>query len=70
MRREEDDLKQRNGGQAGGLVLTDTDTYGGVSDLADEVICVPRYVGGGKRRGIASEKAGRGRFLVRGIYQD
>ena len=36
---EEEVLWPRNGDQEGGLVLSETDTYGGGSDLADEDIC-------------------------------
>lgn len=40
---EEEVLWPRNGDQEGGLVLAETDTYGGVSDLADEDICEPSW---------------------------
>lgn len=38
---EEEFLWPRNGDQEGDLVLAETDTYGGVSDPADEEICEP-----------------------------
>lgn len=48
---EKEVLWPRNGGQEGGLVLAETDTYGGVSDLADEDICEPSWAGGRRNGG-------------------